>query len=90
MNSKLSSLLAVSAASLFLSACNKESASTDPGAAAAAGDAEVKCLGIHECKGQSQCDVAGSHACAGQNDCKGKGWIIVPQSECDGQGGSVV
>jgi hypothetical protein len=90
MNSKLSGLLAVSAASLFLSACNKEGASADPGTAAAGGDTEVKCLGIHECKGQSQCDVAGAHACAGQNDCKGKGWIIVPQSECDAKGGSVV
>lgn len=51
--------------------------------------AEVKCFGINECSGQSACDVAGSHDCGGQNSCKGKGWILVPQSECDAKGGKV-
>ena len=51
---------------------------------------EVKCLGIHECKGKSACHVIGGHACAGQNDCKGKGWIVVPKEECDSKGGKVL
>jgi len=51
---------------------------------------EVKCLGINECSGQSACDVAGSHECGGQNDCKGKGWILVSQSECETKGGTVL
>lgn len=67
----------------------------DAGATAeAAGDdaevAEVKCFGINECSSQSACDVAGSHDCGGQNSCKGKGWILVPQSECDEKGGKVL
>ena len=52
--------------------------------------AEVKCFGINGCSGQSACDVAGSHDCGGQNSCKGKGWILVPQSECDAKGGKVI
>ena len=51
---------------------------------------EVKCLGINECAGQSACDVTGSHDCGGQNSCKGKGWILVPQSECESKGGEVI
>ena len=66
----------------------------DAGATAEADDdaeaAEVKCFGINECSGQSKCDVAGSHECGGQNSCKGKGWIVVPQSECDSKGGKVL
>ena len=51
---------------------------------------EVKCFGINECSGQSACDVAGSHDCGGQNSCKGKGWILVSQSDCDAKGGKVL
>ena len=92
-DNKLANLLAVSAASLFLSACNKGSAeTTSPSDAATAagggGDEVVKCLGINECKGQSLCDTA-TTACAGQNECKGKGWIKVPKSECDEKGGTL-
>lgn len=50
----------------------------------------VHCLGIHECKGKSACHVKDGHACAGQNDCKGKGWIVVPELECESKGGKVV
>ena len=56
----------------------------------AAEAAEVKCFGINGCSGQSACDVAGSHDCGGQNSCKGKGWILVSQSECDSKGGKVI
>jgi hypothetical protein len=67
----------------------------DAGATATPGDdaaaaPEVKCFGINECSGQSACDVPGSHDCGGQNSCRGKGWILVPQGECDAKGGKVV
>ena len=91
----LANLLAVSAASLFISACGKDAAlTTTPDEAAAApdvvADATVHCFGINECRGQSACDVKDSHVCAGQNECAGKGWIEVRQSECDEKGGEVV
>ena len=88
----------MSAAALFAAACEKNSASgsAEPTTTKAMEGAPspkqgtVPCLGIHECKGKSACHVVGSHACAGQNACKGKGWIEVPQSECDAKGGKVV
>jgi hypothetical protein len=56
----------------------------------APGGGKVQCLGIHECKGKSDCHVIGSHACAGQNTCKGKGWISVPEAECQAKGGKII
>ena len=50
----------------------------------------VHCLGVHECKGKSECHVAGGHACVGQNECKGKGWISLPKQECLKKGGTVL
>lgn len=49
----------------------------------------VKCVGIHECAGKSQCGVPGGHDCAGLNDCKGKGWIKVASAECIEKGGTI-
>ncbi len=57
-----------------------------------AGDAKttkVKCEGINECKGKSQCNTANS-ACAGMNSCKAKGWIEVTAKECKAKKGKVV
>ena len=51
---------------------------------------KVHCLGVHECKGKSECHVAGGHACVGQNECKGKGWIALPKRECLKKGGTVI
>lgn len=85
---RLATPLALTAAALFIAGCGgSEKPATNP---AVTTDTTVKCLGIHECKGQSQCNVAGGHACAGQNECKGKGWIKVPQSECTAKGGSII
>ncbi|MCA9708959.1 MAG: hypothetical protein KDK70_24145 [Myxococcales bacterium] len=61
-----------------------------PAADASADAADVKCFGINECAGQSACDVAGSHDCGGQNSCKGKGWILVPATDCETKGGKVL
>jgi hypothetical protein len=85
---------ALTAAALFAAACGgsqtpTETPATDTAAATATEDT-VKCLGIHDCKGQSACNVEGGHACAGLNDCKGKGWIKVSQAECDEKGGTIL
>jgi hypothetical protein len=52
--------------------------------------AEVKCLGVNECKGKSACGVPGKHDCHGQNECKGKGWIKLSQEDCTKKGGTVL
>jgi len=106
MNTNFATAFALSAAALFVGCGKEQPASTSPGGADAApapasdGAAldegavgtgpEVKCLGINECAGESACDVAGSHDCGGQNSCKGKGWILVPQEQCDSKGGTVI
>jgi hypothetical protein len=94
--------LAMGVAALFALGCQKtEAPAAEPGnKASAAGDSpamppapsgdKVHCLGVHECKGKSECHVAGGHACVGQNDCKGKGWISLPKSECLKKGGTVL
>ncbi len=87
---------ALAAAALFAAACggSQTPAESPAGDAAASGGAPaaetVKCLGIHDCKGQSACGVEGGHSCAGLNDCKGKGWIKVSKAECDEKGGTVL
>jgi hypothetical protein len=68
----------------------EKAAATDESGMPKGQEGEVHCLGIHECKGQSECHIAGGHACAGMNDCKGKGWINVSRSECAAKGGKVV
>ena len=71
-------------------------ASSDPETPGAEAEAEaeagpdVKCLGINECAGEGRCDVPGSHDCGGQNSCKGKGWILVSQTECETKGGEIL
>lgn len=51
---------------------------------------KVKCFGINECKGKSECDVKDAHGCAGANECKGKGWITVSLKDCTDKKGKVV
>lgn len=88
MNNSIASSLAISAATLFLTACDKSEASATPEEATA--DASVQCVGINECKGQSKCAVEGSHKCGGQNDCSGKGWLpTATEAECSEKGGTV-
>ena len=104
MHNNHGACLALSVAALFAAACERKSSDDAAGAAKstttdtaksmpatpAPGDGKVQCLGIHECKGKSDCHVVGSHACAGQNTCKGKGWISVPAAECQAKGGKVI
>jgi hypothetical protein len=100
MQDALKVSFAAAAAALFVAGCGK---SAEPAAAASAvttipessaatalADAKVKCFGINECKGQSQCGVPGANSCAGQNECKGKGWLQISTEECTTQGGRVL
>lgn len=50
----------------------------------------VRCGGINECKGKSECDGP-RNGCAGANECKGKGWVSVKSAkECTDKGGKVI
>ena len=96
-NKKTMSVFALSAAALFLGACNKAGAGTETPAAGsdASADEQVKCFGVNDCSGQSVCavnkpELGIEHSCAGENDCKGKGWIKVARSECDAKNGEVL
>lgn len=57
---------------------------------AAGSDSGVKCAGLNECKGQSECQSA-TNECKGLNGCKGEGWVTKPSAEaCKAAGGKVV
>ena len=87
----LGSSLAISAAALFLAACNKGAAEEGAKSAESASAGEVvKCLGVNECKGQAACGVPDGHSCAGQNECRGKGWIQATEADCSSKGGRVL
>lgn len=87
MNATTTTTFVFSAAAMFLGACSKDApATTAPGASAA----QVKCMGINECKGQSLCGVPNGHACNGQNECKGKGYLRVSADECNEKGGTIL
>jgi len=51
-----------------------------------AGEGEIACYGINDCKGTTDCTTA-FNSCNGQNDCKGKGFLNVPEKECALRGG---
>ncbi len=51
-----------------------------------AGDDEIACWGVNECKGTTACTTA-FNACTGANECRGRGYIYVPEKECYTQGG---
>jgi hypothetical protein len=78
MNSNTRRVVAMTAATLFLSVPFSASASE-----AAAGH----CAGVNECKGQSACK-SGSHECKGQNECKGQGIVEATEADCTAKGGT--
>ena len=45
-------------------------------------EAKIKCEGVNQCKGQSECKTAHSE-CKGMNSCKGKGYLKLTKAECD-------
>ncbi len=78
-------IAAAMAALLAVTACGDED--EDTGSASQS----VKCQGINECAGQSECASSdGTNSCEGLNDCAGQGWITVPADECADQGGTVI
>lgn len=88
-------MIAMTAATLFASACGGKSSSssseTTPAAAPAATEqASVHCQGLNECKATASCKTA-TNECKGQNACKGQGWVEAASAdECTGKGGTVV
>jgi hypothetical protein len=81
-------VLATAVAGMFACASTQQTSSATP--AAAANSQVVKCQGINECKGHSDCG-GGTHHCASQNECKGKGWVkTATQDECVQKGGKVI
>jgi hypothetical protein len=87
-------MIAMTAATLFASACGSKPASTSettPAAVPAATEqaAAVHCQGINECKAMAACKT-GTNECKGQNACKGQGWVDAASAEeCTGKGGTV-
>jgi len=58
-------------------------------ASPSAQQAQIKCLGINACKGQSACKTV-ANDCKGKNSCKGKGYLTtVDAKSCVAQGGHV-
>ena len=58
--------------------------------AAAGNDGDVKCAGVNECKGHSECHTATSE-CKGLNGCKGEGWVTMHSAQgCVAAGGKVI
>lgn len=50
----------------------------------------LKCQGINDCKGMSECAGAESD-CMGMNECAGMGWITVDsEEECTDGGGTLI
>ena len=91
-NLKQSTLIALSAGSLFAAACRKPMADKS-GTSSMSGSGEkvakIQCNGANDCKGQSGCKTA-LNDCAGKNGCKGKGFITTASAdECTSKGGLV-
>lgn len=76
-------MIAMSAAALF--ACGGDE-TPDPSTQTQ----EIKCAGINDCKGHSDCAGANSD-CKGLNDCAGTGYLLTASDkECMDKGGTVI
>jgi hypothetical protein len=84
-------VFAGSIAALLVACSSKDSSTPAPATAGTSAQSLVKCAGINTCKGTSACaGGSGGSGCEGMNDCAGKGWIEVPQTECDSKKGTVL
>jgi hypothetical protein len=86
-------MIAMTAATLFASACGSKSADSKETMPAAAAPEQtttaVHCTGINSCKGTSACKTA-ANECKGQNSCKGVGFVETASAEdCTAKGGTV-
>lgn len=86
---KNGTLIAITAASLFASACSKKADNSGASGASADKTAQVACQGVNACKGKSACKTA-QNACAGQNGCKGQGFVKTTADDCQAKGGTVM
>jgi hypothetical protein len=85
-------MIAIAAAGLFASACNKkeDAGQAKPAVAAEKTAANIHCEGANDCKGHGSCKSA-ANACAGQNACKGKSFIkTATEDDCKAKGGTVI
>ena len=70
----------------LLFACGGDDTPTDTSSATK----EVKCQGINDCKGHSDC-AGTANDCKGLNDCKGTGYLVVASDkDCTDKGGKVI
>ncbi len=85
-NTTVGSAIAIAVAGLFVASATAAMAAEATPAAVA----KVKCSGINDCRGKSECHTAASK-CAGKNECKGKGWVTVDtEKACTDKTGTVV
>jgi hypothetical protein len=75
MNTKTRTL-AAAAASLFLAGVGLTAGAVDASAAD-----KIKCEGVNQCKGSSDCKTL-TNECSGHNACKGKGFVMLTPEEC--------
>lgn len=75
------------AAMLAITACGDDDDDSDT---KSAGQDLVKCYGINECKGHTECATSAGNSCEGLNECAGLGWITVSAEECSTKNGTVV
>lgn len=82
---KKGTLIAGAVASMFaMGAFAADAPAKDAKAAA-----NVKCVGLNECKGKGACGGAGND-CGGKNACKGKGITPMSEADCKAKKGTVV
>lgn len=84
-------LIAAAVAGLLLTAPACGSDDDDGAETTGTQTGEVKCEGINECAGQSECASADGNSCHGTNECAGQGWVTVDsEEECEEAGGTVL
>ncbi len=86
---KKSSIVAGTVASLFAMGAYAGDVKAAPAKDAKEAAAQVKCVGLNECKGKGACGGAGN-ACAGKNECKGKGVTPTTEADCKAKKGTMV
>jgi hypothetical protein len=72
--------IALAAAGMFLSGTTATVSAAD--------EAQIHCVGVNACKGQTECKTA-KNDCKGQNACKGKGFLPMTSAECKAKGGKI-
>jgi len=85
---KSNTVSGLSIASIALALAVSGTALVAPTGAVASEEANIHCVGVNTCKGNSDCKTA-SNECAGMNECKGHGFVAMTQTQCEKIGGTV-